>query len=110
MNTNVNIAGRTLLLDMGALEIMAEAVGTNWSDPLEGITELKGQAALILYGGMARKNEDDGVATQVSYDECKKIIRSLVPGDLIGLTRAYTRIMAIPDEPNAQAQAEEKKS
>lgn len=110
MNTNVNIAGRTLLLDMGALEIMAEAVGGQWSNPLEGITELKEQSALILYGGMARRNEEDGQPLQTTYENCKKLIRSLVPADLIAITRAYTAIMAMPDDPDAKPDAEEKKS
>lgn len=110
MNTNVNIAGNALLLDMGALELMAEAVGTHWSNPLEGITDLKEQAALIFYGGMARRNEEDGKATEKSHEDCKKMIRGMVPGDLIALTNAYTKIMAIPDDPEAKVVQEEKKS
>lgn len=95
---------------MGTLELMAEAAKTGWANPIEGLESSKEQASLILYGGLARMDEESKKPTEKSYDQCKSLIRSLAPGAVGQLIQAYVKVISIPADGEPNEVVEEKKS
>jgi hypothetical protein len=110
MNTHFKVGEYHIVIDMGALELMANATGGKWANPLEDIPESRDQAALILYGGLARVDELEGRPQGKTYDECKTLIRSFTPGAASQLFNNYVQVMTIPGENEPAKQNEEKKS
>lgn len=110
MNTNFEVAGHHIVIDMGTLELMAKAAGTGWANPIEGITTSKDQAGLILYGGLARVCELEEKPEKVTYDEAKKMIKTFAPFVITQLMRHYVAVLTIPGEEEIAEPSEEKKS
>lgn len=110
MNTHFNVGGYPIVIDMGTLEIMASATGGKWANPLADLPETRDQAALILYGGLARMDELEKRPEGKTFDECKELIRGLAPAQATQLFNCYTKVMTIPGEGEPPKEDDEKKS
>lgn len=110
MNTHFKVGDYHIVIDMGALELMAAATGGKWANPLEDIPESRDQAALILYGGLARVDELEGRPQVKTYDDCKALIKGFAPGTASQLFNFYVQVMTIPGENEPAKAADEKKS
>lgn len=109
MNNYTKVGEYIILLDNGALELMAEVTAKNWLDPTEGITDAKEKWAVILFGGMARNDEEEGRPVQKSLDEVRKMMRKLTPAHLMQINKAWAKLMDVGESAGEQSE-EEKKS
>ena len=110
MNTHFKVGEHHIVIDMGALEIMANATGGKWANPLADVEDTKDQAALILYGGLARADELEKRSEQKTYNDCKELMRGFAPAMATLLFTNYMKVMTIPGEEEPSQASEEKKS
>lgn len=110
MNTHFQVGEHHIVIDMGTLELMANATGGKWANPLADIPETRDQAALILYGGLARMDEIEKRPEGKTFEECKQLMRGFAPAEATQLFNCYTKVMTIPGEGEPPTEDEEKKS
>lgn len=109
---NVNIAGFELRFDWGTQKLMGLAVEKDPVNPLEGIEKTEDQAALILYGGLARIEQKLEKSITKSLPECYKFLDDLTLGEITKLVNAYVDSLKVDigDQPLESNVSEEKKS
>lgn len=88
------INGHNLQFDWGTLEFIGTATGLDPANPLHGVPVFD-QAAAILYGGLARVDEENKRPVTNSLASCKQLIKSFTGGQVKRLIEAYNISMTI---------------
>lgn len=109
---HVNIAGFELLFNWGTQKLMGTAVGKDPVNPLEGIEKTEDQAALILYGGLARIEQRAEKSISRNLDDCHKLLDDFTLGEITTLVNQYVNSLKVDvgDQSIPGTGNEEKKS
>lgn len=88
------IGGYTLLLDWGAFCIAAAATGNDAVSPLKDVPTSEAYA-VILYAGVGRKFESDGVVSDMTLERAKDIIKGFRPVWISKMDKAWAEVTTI---------------
>jgi hypothetical protein len=102
------IGSYTLLLDWGAFCIAAAATGNDAVAPLKGIPSSEAYA-VILYAGVGRKYESDGVVSEMTLQDAKDILKGFRPAWITKLDAAWSEVTSIDIEEGEEISEEAKK-
>jgi len=102
------IGGYTLQLDWGAFCIAAAATGNDAVAPLKDIPTSDAYA-VILYAGVERKSEADGVAPSLTLQQAKEILRSFRPVWISKLDAAWQEVTTIDIDEDVEISEDAKK-
>lgn len=103
------IGGYTLQLDWGAFCIAAAATGNDAVAPLRDVPTSEAYA-VILYAGVERKAEADGMATTMTLQQAKDILKGFRPVWISKLDAAWQEVTTIDIDEDVEISEEAKKN